>query len=714
AQHIDDRYEELLASGETEVESSRAALAEFWESDLLTRDLRRAERPVKREPAVLGARRINMLGDLLQDLRYGLRMLRKNPGFTAVAVLTLALGIGANTAIFSVVNAVLLRTLLVKDPQQLVFLSNPDRHGVNGGQEAGDRRLFAYHEFEFLRAHNQVFSGVVAVQSALPTLPMTVLGAGQSGETERARISLVSGAYFSVLGVNAILGRTFSAELDRLGTGNPVAVISYSYWKSRFAFDHAILGRRLRIGKTSFEIIGVAQPGFFGETVGSAPDAWVPLTMQPDAGLLASPQDVRNKYMWLQVVARLKTGVTLEQAKASINVTLQQMLQSEASQLSADERPAYLKQRIALVDGRRGASTIRKSFAKPLLILMGLAGLVLLIACSNVANLLLARAAMRQKEIAVRVALGAGRSRLIQGFLTESVLLTLLGGALGFLLAHWAVALLPQLVSSGATQVSLDLHLDTSMFGFTLAVSTISGILFGLAPALRAARVDLNSILKGTAKGTVVGVSQSSGVTIGKVLVVGQVALSLVSLIVAGLLLHSFQKLTHVELGYDSDHILQFGIYPSPDNYKGSVNQLHKQLLERIQAIPGVAGASLSLSGLFSGMDSAMNISIEGYVPAPGEQMGAANDYVAPSYFSTARVPILLGREIGPQDEGNAPLVGGINQTLARTYFGGVNPIGRRIRASLPPMTLDFVIVGIVADSTHDGPRIPTGSWFYT
>ena len=651
---------------------------------------------------------------LFKDIRYGIRSLLKHPGFTAIATIMLALGIGANTAIFSVVNAVLVRQLPVKDPRQLVFLSNPDRHGVNGGQEAGDRRLFAYHEFEFLRDHNQVFSGVAAVQSALPTMLVTVEGAGQTGETERARISLVSGSYFSVLGVNAIAGRTFTAERDRIRNGDPVAVISYSYWRQRFALDAAILSRRLRVGKTSFEIIGVAPPEFSGETVGSAPDAWIPLTMQTDAGLLAAPPDVRNKYMWLQVIGRLKPDVTLEQAKASINVTLQQMLQSEASQVSAGERPGYLNQRIALVDGSRGASTVRKSFGKPLLILMGLAGLVLLIACSNVANLLLARAATRQREIAVRVALGADRRRVIQTFLTESLLLGLLGGGLGLLLAQWADVLLLRLVSSGATQVPLDLHLDLSMLAFTLAVSMLTGILFGLVPALRATRVDLNTILKGTAKGTVGGVSQRSGVTVGKSLVVGQVALSLVALIAAGLLVHSFQKLTHVELGYDSDHLLQFGTYPSPDNYQGPANQLHKQLLERIQAIPGVAGASLSLSGLFSGVDSGMNISIEGYVPAPGEQMGAFNDYVGPNYFSTARVPLLLGREIGPQDEGNAPLVGVINQTMARTYFGQTNPIGRQIKASSPPMTLDFVVVGIVADSKHDDVRTPMGSWFYT
>ena len=653
---------------------------------------------------------------LFKDIRYAIRSLLKHPAFTAIVVTTLALGIGANTAIFTVVDAVMLRPLHVKDPQQLVFLSNPDRQGVNGGQETGNRFLFSYHEFEWLRDQNQVFSGIFAVQSALSATPVAVVRANQTGETEHARISPVSGAYFSVLGVIAARGQTFTDEIDKVSGANPVAVISYSYWKNRFALDPAILSRRIRVRQTSFEIIGVAPPEFSGETVGNAPDLWVPLTMETEVPkeVLAPPKDVRNKYMWLQVMARLKPGVTLEQAQASVNVTLQQKLQSEASQLSAEERPGYLNQWIALVPGSRGASTLRNSFGKPLLILMGLVGLVLLIACANVANLLLARSSMREKEIALRAALGAGRRRLMQQLLTESAVLALLGGGLGLVLAQWADALLLQLVSSEATPVPLDLHPDARILGFTLGVSVLTGILFGVAPAFRAARVDLNSVLKGNAKGTVGGGARKGRVSAGKILVVGQVALSVVLLIVAGLFVHSFQKLMQVDPGYDSNHLLQFAIGPSPDNYKGSPDQLHKEVLERIRAIPGVRSASLSLSGLFSNINFGMSISIDGYMPAPGQQMGAFNDYVGPSYFSTAGIPVLLGREVEPQDEGKAPLVGVINQTMARTYFGDANPIGRRIKAISPPMTLDFVVVGIVADSKHDDLRTSTGSWFYT
>ncbi len=327
---------------------------------------------------------------LWQDLRYGVRMLLKKPGFTLIIVLTLALGIGANTAIFTVLNAVLLRALPVNDPQRLVFLSNPNRHGINS-EETGDRRLFAYHEFEWLRDHNQVFSGVFAAHSATPTLPVAVEGSAQSGQTERVSVSLVSGAYFSVLGVNAVLGRTFTAEADKISDADPAAVISYGYWGNRFALDPSVVGRKLRISQTTFNVIGVAPPEFFGETVGRSPDVWVPLTtrtaeLYAGKGALAPPRDVKNKFMSLQVIARLRDGVTLDQAQASVNVTLRQLLQSEAGQLAADERAGYLNQRITLVNGSRGASTLRMRFGEPLLILMGLVGLVLLIACANVAK----------------------------------------------------------------------------------------------------------------------------------------------------------------------------------------------------------------------------------------------------------------------------------------------------------------------------------------
>ena len=659
------------------------------------------------------------MNTLWQDLRYGFRMLLKRPGFAAVAVLTLALGIGANTAIFTVLNAVMLRSLPVKDPQQLVILSDPDSQGWKKGWETETRTLFSYHEFEWLRDHNEIFSGIFAANSNLLPVEVAAAGVGQSGETVNARVSLVSGAYFSVLGVNASRGRTFTDDVDKVKDANPVAVISYGYWKNHFALDSAILSRKIRIRQTTFDIIGVTPEGFSGETVGHSPDMWIPVAMQteivPGWGDALSPPTSRSEgqVMWLQVMARLKPGVTLAQAKSSVNLAFQRMLQSEAGELSADARREYLNQNIALVEGSRGASTLHESFAEPLLILMGLVGLVLLIACANVANLLLARAATRQKEIALRVALGASRRRLAQQLLTESVLLALIGGALGLLLAQWADAMLLRLVSSGSFPVPLDLRPDARSLGFTVGVSLLAGILFGLTPALRAARVDLNAVLKGAAKGQITGGAQAGKFSVGRMLVVGQVALSFLLLIAAGLLVRSFQKLTHFHPGYDRDHILLVSIYPEPTDYKGSaLNQLDRQLLERLRTIPGADGATLSSRGLFNFGEVDLTIWLEGDAPPSGQQRSATFDFVGPRYFSTLGMPILIGREIGPEDEGNAQRVGVINQTMARTYFGDANPIGRHFRADRDH-PFDILVVGVATDAKYNDLREQTPSQCY-
>ena len=522
-----------------------------------------------------------------------------------------------------------------------------------------------------------------------------------------------------MLGVDAIIGRTFTAEVDNARDANPVAVISYNFWQSRFGGDTTVLGRRLRIRQTSYEVIGVAPKSFFGETVGNSPDLYVPLTMQaeifPGQDFLSPEKNPVEKTMWLQVLARMKPGVTIEQAKASINVTFQQYLQSQlGSGVPEDDRKHFLDQHIALVAGGRGASTLHAQFGQPLLILMGVVGLVLLVACANVANLLLARAASRQKEIAVRVAMGARPSRLFRQLLTESILLAGIGGVIGLLLAQWADAILLQLVSRGPSPIPLNVQPDAKILGFTLGISLLTGVLFGLAPAFRAARVDLNSVLKGTSRGSVGTATQGGKVPVGKVLVVAQVALSLLLLIVAGLFVHSFQKLANVQIGYDRDHLLLFSINPIESGYKGpAIAQLYKDMLDRIRTVPGVRAASLSQNGLFSHSESADEISIEGYAPKSGQDMDARFDEIGPNYFSTVGIPILVGREIGPQDSGNGQRVGVINQTMARYYFGEESPIGRRIWDMFPTSRTDFVVVGVAADAKYNSLDEKTPRRFY-
>jgi predicted permease len=659
------------------------------------------------------------MATLFTDIRYAIRSLLKRPGFSAIIVITLALGIGANTAIFTVTNAVMLRALPVSDPQQLVILSDPDSQGWRKGWETENRTLFSYHEFEWLRDHNQVFSGIFASNSNLLPLEVADVNASPSGDAPPARVSLVSGAYFSVLGVSAIRGRTFTDDVDKARDANSVAVISYDYWKNHFALNPVALSTRIRIRQTTFDIIGITPEGFSGETVGHAPDIWIPLTMQmeviPAWGDSLSPPKVRSEgqVMWLQIMARLKPGVTAPQARARINLAFQQLLQAEAGEVSADARRDYFNQSIALVEGSRGASTLHESFGQPLLMLMALVGLVLLIACANVANLLLARATARQKEIALRVTLGATRRRLVRQLLTESVALALLGGALGLLFAQWADAVLLRLVSSGALPMPLDLHPDARILLFTLAISLLAGILFGLAPAIRATRLDLNAALRGSATGTMASNAPSGRLPAAKILVVGQVALSFTLLIAAGLLMRSFQKLTHLNPGYDRDHLLLVSIYPEPSDFKGAaLTQLDRRLLERLRAVPGVTGATLSSRGLFNWGEVDMTVWLDGDAPPPGQQRSATFDFVGPRYFSTLGMPMLAGRDIGPEDEGNTQRAGVINQTMARAFFGDANPIGRHLHADRDH-PFEIVVIGIAADGKYNNLREQTPSQCY-
>jgi predicted permease len=660
-----------------------------------------------------------MMGTFLQDIRFGLRMLVKNPGFTVIAVLTLALGIGANTAIFTVIDSVLLSSLPVKNPQQLVFLTDPDAHGMSIGNQDGDRSLLTYPEFQDISAHNKVLSGVLAADSSVARLPATIDAGTQAGQGAPAYIKLVSGSYFSVLGVTPALGRVFGVEVDKARDASPLAVISYSFWQGRFGGDPSVLGRKVRIRDTSFDIIGVMPSRFFGETVGFAPDIWVPLTMQaeifPGHDFLSTEKNPVEKTEWLQVVGRMTPGVTVDQAKASLNVTFQNYLQSQiGSQMPQKDRRDFLNQHLAVVGGSHGASTLRNQFGTPLLILMGLVGLVLLIACANVANLLLARAASREREIAVRISLGAGRARLFRQLLTESVLLAASGGVIGLLFAQWADSVLLGLVTQRGQAIPLDLHPDARILGFTLGISLLTGILFGLAPAARAFRVDFNSVLKANSR-AVIGSSSISRFSLGKILVVGQVALSLLLLIVAGLFVHSFQKLSDVQLGYERDHLLLFSVSPLDYGYTVGppVAQLYKDLLARIGAIPGVRAVTFSQNGLFSHSESADPISIEGFTPKSGQDMGARFDEVGPNYFSTIGIPILLGRDIGPQDSGNGQRVGVINQTMAKYYFGDASPIGRRIWDEFPTNRVNFIVVGVAADAKYNSVRETTPRRFY-
>jgi predicted permease len=706
AQHLDDRYEELLALGVTPEVAERRTLAELSESEILARELRRVERQSNPEPVIFGTNwRTTMIADVWQDLRYGARMLLKTPGFTAVAVLSLALGIGANTAIFSLLDAVVLKTLPVREPKELVlfnWLSGPKRMARNVFGDIGPdvatglttSTSFSYLSFERLRDHNQSLVEVFAFVARQ-------LSVNANGQAEFVSGQLVSGGYYAGLGVQPVLGRTISVEDDK-AAASPVAVITHRYWQLRFGLDPAVVGKTIKVNNIPCTIIGVTPPGFYGALqVGQSPDVSLPLALEPQLSQSNSPLS-KPWVWWLRVMGRLKPEVSAERARAELEIAFQQSAQegwvaAPAAQGQQNQEPRDVP-RLRAVDGSQGLAELRQKRAQSLTVLMVIVGLVLLIACANVANLLLARAVTRQKELAVRLALGAGRSRLVRQLLTESVLLAGIGGMLGAVLAYWGKDLLLALQPWGGTGLALDLRLDLRVLGFTTAVSLLTGLLFGLTPALRATRIDLTPALKDKARNSAGGARSS----LSKALVVVQVALSLVLLIGAGLFTRTLRNLQSLEAGFNRENLVTFGLDPKLNNYPGAqLAQLYQRLLERVEAIPGVRSATLSHYPVLGGSRNDASISVQGQTPQPGEDRRALVNEVAANFLETLEVPILRGRGLTLQDDERAPKVAVINQALARRYFGNEDPIGQRFGLGGLETSGQIEIVGVAKDAKY-------------
>ncbi len=717
ARQLDDAYREALSGGVTEAEARVRAEQHIVDWDALSRELSAAPREKltrveqwqqSAEDRNIGKRGgFTMFTDLRQDVLYGLRTLRKSPGVTAIAVLSLALGIGANTAIFSVINALVLRNLPVRDPQQLVAVSDPEADGFMTGVESGDRSIFSYHEFEGFRDNTNVFSGIFGFSSSDFTPPFRI---NDVDEGNRANVSLATGAYFSTLGVEPLMGRTFGAEADQGRMADPVAVLSYSFWQRRMQKDPAVIGKKIHIYKTVFDVIGVMGPDFTGIVVGDAPDIWIPVTMmqvvQPGPDTLTQQPGTPRRVMFLHVVGRLKPGVTLEQANAAVNVAYKQGIEAEAGSIADPARRHDLfDSRVVVRDARHGLSSLRGDYAQPLEILMALVGLLLLLACANVANLLLAKAAGRQREVSVRVALGAARGRLVRQLLTESVMLAAAGAVLGIFLAQWADRILLRMVSENPTPVPLDVHPDGMVLLFAVGITLATNVLFGLLPALRATRVDLIQVLRGTST-SIAGEKRGAGkFALGKLLVGVQVAISLLLLITAGLFIRSLQGLTSVPLGYETEHFVMFRVDPTTAGYKQSAIQpLFEQLLGRFNAIPGVRGATLSQNGFFYGGDMGSNASFPGYSVKSGQDMDVRLDLVGPHYFATIGIPMLAGRDVEERDSIGLPGAWP-NQTFARYYFGDESPIGRHMVVHYSFGDAEYEIRGVVADSRNNRLR---------
>ena len=621
------------------------------------------------------------------DLRHAVRTLLKSPAFTIVVVLTLALGIGANTAIFSLTDQVLLRLLPVKSPEQLVLLDGP---GAFQGRTFNNA-TFSYPMYRDFRDQNTVFDGVLARFPAQLTM-MT------GGQAERVNGELVTGNYFDVLGIRAHIGRLFTQDDDRTPGGHPVAILTHRFWTRRFARDPGVLNRSVTLNGQPMTIVGVAPPGFFGIAVGESPDVLVPVMMKKQ--MTPTWDDLLNRRSrWLSVMARLKPGVSAAQAESAMNVIYRQINALELEEIqnrSASFRERFLSKHLFLRPGLRGRSDLRQDFSTPILVLMGMVGLVLLIACANVANLLVARGAARQKEVAIRLALGAGRRAIVRQRLIESLVLAAAGAVLGLAFAWWTGALLLKMLpfDSGARTLSASPDIRAMVFAFAAALLT--ALLFGLAPALQSTRPALVSTLKDES-GSVVG--GTGHARFRKGLVVAQVGLSVLLLAGAGLFARSLYNLKTLHPGFQADQLLGFSLDPSLNGYsRERAIALFQQLEAQLALLPEVRSASASIIPLMTNSEWSSTVKVEGYKTKEGEDMNPSVNGVGPGFFATMGQPLVSGREFSVKDVTGAPRVAIINETMAKYFFGTDSPLGRHIgwgRDKNP----EIEIVGVARDS---------------
>ena len=629
------------------------------------------------------------LETLAQDVTYGARAMLRTPVLTTVALLSLALGIGANTAIFGLLDAVMLRSLPVKEPARLVLLGDGGARGITDSFPMTG--LYSYPAYRAIQKQNSVFSDVAAILSLSNNAHGFVEGRAAA---QPMHVQLVSGTYFAVLGVQPFIGRALTDNDDQVEGGNPVAVVSYAWWKTSLAQDPSVLHRKLKIGSTLFTIVGVAPPEFFGTFVGEAPNIWIPLSMMkqvpPGFG------DYKDNFTEaLYVMGRMKPGVTVAEATANVNVVYQQIMHAASGpNVNRDSLALLAKTHVPLTGMETGLSGLREEFSAPLKILMTVVALVLLIACANIANLLLARSTARVRELAVRQALGAGRMRLVRQLLTESIFLAVIGATAGIAFAAFANRLLLRMVSSGPNTVPLDVSLDLRLLLFTLGITVVTALLFGTIPAFRATRLHLVDALKDGRGPQGMGTKN----LLSKGLVVSQVALSLVLLVGAGLFLRSLMNLAKVDTGFDRENVLRLQMDTSSVGYLSNeprLNNLYQEIEARVSALPGVRAASFSSFTFREGSWSS-SVSVAGFKTA--EPPLVIHNVIGNGYFATMGIPLVLGRAFGPQDTATSQKVGIISEHMALTLFPKGSPLGHHYGMGGPDVANDIEVVGVVKD----------------
>jgi predicted permease len=671
--HLDQQIAENLAGGMRAEEARYAARRAIGGAEQIKQECR-------------DMRRVRLLDDLLRDLGHGARMLAKRPGFTAVAVLTLALGIGANVAVFSLFETVLIRMLPVRDPQELFVV-------YETGPGETDRAGVSYLMFQRLR---DALGGRAELMAQ--SYPAHFTAVTPNGAIEGAQGQLISGEYSSVLGVRPALGRLLAMD-DVRADATAVAVISYSWWQRHYGGDRGIVGKVIRLNGTPLTIVGVAQPGFFGMALGEPVDVWLPVTVQAQVryyGNVASAygSDPRKPWLpqqdirWLQLVVRARDVQAAQTALATMNVVFRRDLERMAQGRDARESGIVLQHRLFLQPGGRGFSGLQKRLSAPVRVLMAMATVALVITCANLAGLLLVRASARQKEMAIRQSMGAGRARLIRQLLTESALLASVSTAIALLIARWANAALPRFLS-----IDLEIHFDYWLLAFTVALSIAATALFGLAPALSTSNVDLGAGLRSGA------VSRGRrSLTTGKVLIVAQMALSFVLVTGAVLLSRTLWNLLSTDLGFDREHVITVRVDPRAGGYATDrLASLYEAMVDRVRGLPGVRSAAVSESSLAGGGVTTSAVFVPGYTPKPNENISAMENYVDPGYFATVGMQLLSGRDFDRRDGPQAQQVAIVNEAMAQNYFGTLAAVGRSYRYGAQGR--DFEIIGVVRDA---------------